>query len=97
MFNINFDSEEFRKIIREELEVNMPKQQMIEELPAMMTRSELKSFLRIGDTKASELLARADFPVFREAGVLIPTHLLMRWIEEHTECIQSDRKPFKVV
>lgn len=96
MFNVNFDAEEFRKIIREELEANQ-KQQVVEELPAMMTRSELKAFLHIGDTKTSELLARADFPVFREAGVLIPTHLLMRWIEEHTDWIQSNTKPFKVV
>lgn len=97
MLNVQFDAEAFRKIIREEM--NAAKEQKpvtIQELPAMLTRDELKDFLRIGDTKASELLSRADFPVLREAGVLIPTHLLMRWVEDNTQWIQKNTKPFKV-
>ena len=97
MLNVQFDLEAFREIIREELKVaREDKPVTIQELPAMLTRDELKDFLRIGDTKASELLSRADFPVMREAGVLIPTHLLMRWVEDNTQWIQKNSKPFKV-
>lgn len=97
MLNVQFDLDEFRKIIREELNAAREQKPItIQELPAMLTREELKDFLRIGDTKASELLSRADFPVMREAGVLIPTHLLMRWIEDNTQWIQRNSKPFKV-
>lgn len=97
MLNVQFDFDEFRKIIREELNAAREQKPVtIRELPAMLTREELKDFLRIGDTKASELLSRADFPVMREAGVLIPTHLLMSWIEENTQWIQRNSKPFKV-
>lgn len=97
MLNVQFDAEALREIIREEM--NAAKKQnsiTIQELPAMLTRDELKDFLRIGDTKASELLSRVDFPVLREAGVLIPTHLLMRWVEDNTQWIQKNTKPFKV-
>lgn len=103
MLNVQFDPEAFREIIREELKAAASKQKPVtvtpvtlQELPAMLTREELKAFLRIGETKASELLARADFPVLREAGVLIPTHLLMRWVEDNTQWIQKNSKPFKV-
>lgn len=97
MLNIQFDAETFREIIREEMKAAQEQKPVtIQELPAMLTRDELKDFLRIGDTKASELLSRADFPVLREAGVLIPTHLLMRWVEDNTQWIQKNTKPFKV-
>ncbi|MER2060201.1 MAG: DNA-binding protein [Niallia sp.] len=97
MLNVQFDPEVFREIIREELiAATEQKSVTIKELPAMLTRDELKDVLRIGDTKASELLSRTDFPVLREAGVLIPTHLLMRWIEDHTQWIQKNAKSFRV-
>ena len=97
MLNVQFDAEAFREIIREEMKAAKEQKPVtIKELPAMLTRDELKGFLRIGDTKASELLSRADFPVLREAGVLIPTHLLMRWVEDNTQWIQKNSKPFKV-
>nr|WP_246096639.1 hypothetical protein [Paenibacillus sinopodophylli] len=55
-------------------------------LPPLLTKTDLKKFLDIGDTKASELLNRPDFPVCRELGhPRVPTALLMRWIEQHTE------------
>lgn len=97
MLKVQFDIEEFREIIREELKVNSSNQVIIKELPAMLTREELKKLLCIGDTKASELLSRPDFPVFREAGVLIPTHLLIKWIEDNTQCISKYKLPFKSV
>ncbi|MER2126330.1 DNA-binding protein [Solibacillus sp.] len=97
MLNVQFDPEAFRTIIREEIKAATEKKPVtIKELPAMLTRDGLKEFLHIGDTKAAELLSRADFPVLREAGVLIPTHLLMRWIEDNTQWIQKNAKPFKV-
>lgn len=106
VLNVQFDPEAFREIIREELEAANKKKPVtiqelsakisIQELPALLTRDGLKEFLHIGDTKAAELLSRADFPVLREAGVLIPTHLLMRWIEDNTQWIQKNAKPFKV-
>lgn len=97
MLNVQFDPEAFREIIREELKVAIEQKPVtIQELPALLTKQEFKKLLNIGETKASELLKRADFPVLREAGVLIPTHLLMRWIEDNTQWIQKNAKPFKV-
>jgi hypothetical protein len=50
--------------------------------------------LHISQTKASELLNSPDFPVFREAGVLIPTHLLFKWIEKNTRWIAENTNYF---
>lgn len=91
MFNISFNAEELRDVIREEVRAafNESKSQ-IKELPPFLTRGELKQLFHIGETKVSELLSRSDFPVLREAGVLIPTHLLMKWVEANTNWIKSN-------
>lgn len=86
----SFDVESFRKIIREEVERATVHIQKQNELPPFLTVTELMELLHIKRTKASELLNRSDFPVFREAGVLIPTHLLFQWIEKHTSWVEEN-------
>lgn len=60
--------------------------------PELLTRSEAMQLLKVGETKMSELMARQDFPVFREAGVKIPYKLLMKWIEKNTQSIDINNK-----
>lgn len=96
MLTVEFDygqlAEAMRPIIREELKsLNRAK-----ELPPLLTRKELMDLLHIGATKASELMARSDFPVLREAGVLIPTDKLFLWIDRHTEWVADNTNYFKV-
>lgn len=80
--------QEFRTMIREEMSATLLEFNMqLQQLPPFLTKAELKELLRIGDTKASELLGRADFPVLREAGVLIPKHLFIQWVEANTQWI----------
>lgn len=80
--------QEFRNMIREEMAATLQESNSsLKQLPPFLTKTELKKLLRIGDTKASELLARVDFPVLREAGVLIPTHLFIQWVEANTQWI----------
>jgi len=60
-------------------------------LPPLLTKSDLQDLLDIGATKASELLNREDFPVIREFGhPRVPTHLLLTWIDDHTEWITDN-------
>lgn len=95
---INFDIESFRKIIREEVQKATEHLQPMNELPPFLTITELMDLLHIKRTKASELLNRSDFPVCREAGVLIPTHLLFKWMENHTDWVENNTEyynPFK--
>ncbi|PFE56043.1 hypothetical protein CN318_12430 [Bacillus cereus] len=94
----NFNVEIFRQIIREEVQKATEHLQLMNELPPFLTISELMELLRIKRTKASELLNRSDFPVCREAGVLIPTHLLFKWMENHTDWVENNTEyynPFK--
>ncbi|MFF5994823.1 DNA-binding protein [Lysinibacillus sp. KU-BSD001] len=99
MINFQFDTTAFREMIREEVQIGLAAQKpiQIKELPPLLTKEELKELFHIKDTKAAELLARADFPVLREAGTLIPTHLLMRWIEDNTQWINKNAKSFKAI
>ncbi|WP_145153004.1 DNA-binding protein [Paenibacillus xylanexedens] len=63
--------------------------------PALMDKTQLMNFLRIGATKATELLNREDFPVIREFGhPRVPFHSLMAWIDAHTEWVQTNAKGY---
>ncbi len=102
--NVDFADEQFREVLRQEIEKAMTDvaeklatQSKKSELPPMLTKKEFMNLLRIKDTKASELLNRPDFPVFREAGVLIPTHLLFKWIEKNTNWLEENSKYFDQV
>lgn len=58
------------------------------ELPPILTRKQFMELLDIGEAKTAELFNRPGFPVNREFGhPRIPTGLLMKWIEEHTEWV----------
>lgn len=64
--------------------------------PPVLNRSQLMEFLGIKETKASELLNRQDFPVIREFGhPKVPTHMLVIWIEEHTEWVRENSTLFE--
>lgn len=60
----------------------------------IMTRTEAMEFLKCGQTKMAELMARPDFPVNREFGVKIPTRLLLKWIEQNTRWVENNTNYF---
>jgi hypothetical protein len=65
------------------------------QLPLLLTRDEVKKVLRCGDTKISELFARPDFPLNMEFGKKVPTHMLMKWIEQNTRWVEQNTHYFK--
>ncbi|MER2107425.1 MAG: DNA-binding protein [Solibacillus sp.] len=106
MINMQFDMRVFRdeirdvvrEVIREESQQATSKPTLqVQTLPPFLTRDELKQLFHIGDTKAAELLKRSDFPVLREAGVLIPSHLLIKWVEANTEWIVINTKLYQSI
>ncbi|MER2169899.1 MAG: DNA-binding protein [Psychrobacillus psychrodurans] len=97
MLNVQFDPEALRQIIREELREVVIESNKVKQLPPFLTRKEFMELLHIGPTKASEILGRPDFPVFREAGLLIPTDLLFKWIEKNTHWIEENSNYLSVI
>jgi hypothetical protein len=99
MIQVNLDlvNDELRQILREEIKNAVADVIRQNQLPPMMSRKQLMEFLQIGHSKCAELLRRPDFPVFREAGVLIPTHLLMKWIEKNTRWVEENTEYFKAI
>ncbi|MEK4085648.1 DNA-binding protein [Psychrobacillus sp. FSL K6-1415] len=97
MLNVQFDAEALREIIREEVREAIKDTVKTQQLPPMLTIQELMGVLHIGRSKAFELMARDDFPVCREAGVLIPTDKLFKWIDYHTQWVESNTKYFSSV
>lgn len=93
--NLDFADDNFREMLRKEIKNAVADVIQQNQLPPMLTRKQFMELLSIGETKASELLNRPDFPVFREAGVLIPTHLLFKWIEQHTRWVTDNTSYFK--
>ncbi|MCM3110643.1 DNA-binding protein [Lederbergia lenta] len=84
-----------RQIIRDEMKKIASELQNKKELPPFLNRTEMMELLRIGPTKASELMNRPDFPVCREAGLLIPTDMLFEWIRRNTRWVESNTDYFK--
>lgn len=66
----------------------------LNDFPVVLTRDEAMKILRCGPTKMAELMARQDFPVNREVGVKIPTHMLMKWIEKNTGWVEQNTQYF---
>ncbi|WP_017379771.1 hypothetical protein [Paenisporosarcina sp. TG-14] len=97
MLNIAFDPEALRSIIREEVRAAVSEAVKTKELPILITRKELMELFHISQTKVTELLGRSDFPVMREAGILIPTHLLFKWIERNTNWVEDNTSYFSSV
>lgn len=97
MLNVQFDSEALRQIIREEMREVVKESIGTKELPPLLTIKELMELLHIGRSKAFELMAREDFPVLREAGVLIPTDKLFKWIDKNTQWVEDNSSYLSVI
>ncbi|GGF83045.1 hypothetical protein GCM10010912_30210 [Paenibacillus albidus] len=60
-------------------------------LPLVLNRAQFMELLDISPPKFTELMKRPDFPVNREFGnPRIPTGLLLRWIEKHTDWVEEN-------
>jgi hypothetical protein len=70
---------------------------MSNDLPLVLTREEAMQVLRVGATTMSELMRRPDFPVNREFGIKIPSHMLMKWIEQHTRWMEQNSNYFQAI
>jgi hypothetical protein len=98
MFKMDFDEsmiDKFaEKIADRAFEKLKEKLDSTNELPHLLTRSEAMEVLRCGETKMSELFARPDFPVINEFGKKVPTHMLMKWIEQNTRWVEKNTNYF---
>ena len=90
MLNVQFDADSLRQIIREEVRAAIADRLDGDKLPPLLTRVEAMNLLRIKSWKMSELMARPDFPVMREAGVLIPRDKLFIWIDRNTRWVEDN-------
>jgi hypothetical protein len=91
LLKVDLDLSNLEKVISESITKALEKHSFYNNLPPLLTKSQLMELLDIGATKAAELLNREDFPVIREFGhPRVPTHLFMKWIDEHTEWVHSN-------
>lgn len=100
MLTMEFDYEKLAeallpKLIKE-MELMMEDGFVKQELPPMLTVNQFKEVLHIKSWKASELLGRPDFPVLREAGVLIPRDRLFEWIDRNLDWVEENTNYFQV-
>jgi hypothetical protein len=89
-YDENFIEKIAAKIADRATEILVERISSINELPLILTREEAMNVLRCGPTKMAELMNRPDFPVTREVGVKIPTHMLMKWIERNTRWVEEN-------
>jgi hypothetical protein len=89
-YDENFIEKLAAKIADRATEILVERIGSINDLPLVLTREEAMKLLRCGPTKMAELMNRSDFPVTREFGVKIPTHMLMKWIEKNTRWMEDN-------
>ncbi|MFH5187020.1 DNA-binding protein [Paenibacillus sp. TAB 01] len=91
LIKFEMDMTQLRKAINEAVDQALERHSLAGSLPPVLNREQLMKFLDIKSTKASELMNRRDFPVIRELGhPKILTHLLMKWLEDHTEWVTEN-------
>lgn len=91
VLKVEIDTSHLEQVIAEAVEQAIKRHSMANSLPPLLNRTQLCEVLGIKETKASELLGRQDFPVIREFGYpKVPTHLLFKWIDSHTEWITKN-------
>ena len=93
MLKVELDFDQLQTIINNAIDKAIERHALKDSLPPLLSKSQLQDLLGIGSTKASELLNREDFPVIREFGhPKVPTHLLIEWIDKHTEWVRTNSK-----
>lgn len=91
ILKVDIDLDSLQQVINNAVDEAIERHALKSQLPPLLTKPQLQDFLDIGTTKASELLNREDFPVIREFGhPRVPTHLLMIWIDEHTDWVREN-------
>ena len=90
MLKVEMDLDQLQEVINNAVDNAIKRHAIKTSLPALLTRKQFMELMDIGETKASELLNRNDFSVFREAGhPKVPTKQLFEWIDRNTEWVQS--------
>ena len=98
MFKFDFDDDLIdtlaKKIADRATDILVERIGSLGNLPLVLTREEAMKILRCGPTKMAELMAKPGFPVNREIGIKIPTHMLMKWIEKNTNWMEQNTSYF---
>ncbi len=90
MLKVEMDIEQLQAVINDAVDKAFERHALKNDLPALLNKNQLKEVLGIKETKATELLNRADFPVLRSAGFpRVPTKHLFQWIDENTDWIRK--------
>lgn len=87
------ESDDLAKLIAQVVEQKIREHavQVPSGLPPVLTKTQFCELLDISLPKAGELFKRPDFPVNREFGnPRIPTNLLLKWIEDHTDWVDAN-------
>lgn len=91
LIKIDLNLNQLEAVINRAVDKAIERHALQAQFKPLLTKTDLMELLDIGATKASELLNREDFPVTREFGhPRVLTHLLMIWIEEHTEWVRDN-------
>lgn len=101
MPSLEFSQEEIQRIageIKKQLIPVLLQELHEKQIPPILTRTQFKELVGIGDTKCNELFNRADFPVNRELGhPRVVTKKFFEWMDETTDQHEIEMPyPYKI-
>lgn len=81
---INFDVEEFRKVIREEFERSNKALEIKEQYEPVLVREDLRKIFQASDSVITKLINIPSFPKFPHIKGHYPRDLVFKWIEDES-------------
>lgn len=90
MISVNFNVEELREIIREEVERGSKSQEIKDHYEPVLVREDLRRMFQASDSVITKLINIPSFPKFPHIKGHYPRDLVLEWMED--ECNQETQR-----
>lgn len=84
MISVNFDLEEFREIIREEVERMSVNQSLKDQYEPVLIRKDLRRMFQASESAITKLINIPSFPKFPHIQGRYPRDLVIEWMADET-------------
>lgn len=96
MISVNFNVEELREIIREEVERGV-KNQTLSNFPPILTRQDLGEIFQASESVITKLINIPTFPKFTHIKGRYPRDQVLEWIEQNIEQIEIKNNRLRAI
>lgn len=93
--NLDFTDEQFRSVLREEIQRAVADVVSKEQYPPILTRDDLKNIFQVESASVSRMVAIESFPKFSHINSRYPRDQVMEWIKENSTWVEQNSNYFR--